>query len=87
MSCGNPHEVDCGDVLDRVYVYLDGEIDHADLAKIRQHLDECAPCFREVGLEQAVRALIHKHCGHDPVPDDLRTKVLMRIQEVRSGLG
>lgn len=87
MSCGNPHDVDCRDVLDRVYVYLDGEIDNVDLAKIRQHLDECAPCFREYGLEQAVRKLVHKHCGHDPVPEGLRTKVLMRIQEVRTELG
>ena len=28
MSCGNPHAVPCADVLDRVYEYLDGEIDN-----------------------------------------------------------
>ena len=26
MSCGNPHETPCSEVLDRVYWYLDGEI-------------------------------------------------------------
>jgi hypothetical protein len=24
MSCGNPHETDCREVLDQVYEYLDG---------------------------------------------------------------
>ena len=25
MSCGDPHETDCGEVLDEVYLYLDLE--------------------------------------------------------------
>ena len=27
MSCGNPHETPCSEVLDMVYTYLDGEMD------------------------------------------------------------
>ena len=53
-------------------------------AQIRQHLDECGPCLREYGLEEAVKRLVHKSCGHDEVPGDLRVKVLTRIQEVRA---
>ena len=34
--------------------------------------------------EEAVKRLVHKHCGHDDVPGDLRIKVLTRIQEVRA---
>ena len=55
MSCGNPHETPCTEVLDRVYGYLDGELVDLDCAKIRQHLDECGPCLREYGLEEAVK--------------------------------
>ena len=29
-------------------------------AQIRQHLDECSPCLREYGLEEAVKRLVHK---------------------------
>ena len=52
MSCGDPHEVDCSEVLETVYLYLDGEIDHAELGRIRGHLDECSPCLREYGIEE-----------------------------------
>jgi mycothiol system anti-sigma-R factor len=84
MSCGKPHETPCTEVLERVYGYLDAELGDVDCAKIRQHLDECGPCLREYGLEEAVKRLVAKHCGCDPAPADLRAKILVRIREVRA---
>ncbi|MGD0374233.1 MAG: mycothiol system anti-sigma-R factor [Streptosporangiaceae bacterium] len=86
MSCGKPHDVPCSEVLARVYSYLDGEIEDTGCAQIRQHLDECGPCLREYGLEEAVKRLVHKHCGYEDVPSELRAKVLIRIQAVRAEL-
>ena len=86
MSCGKPHETPCSEVLARVYSYLDGEIEEHGFAQIRQHLDECGPCLREYGLDEVVKALVHKHCGHDLVPRELRAKVLVRIQQVQAEL-
>jgi mycothiol system anti-sigma-R factor len=83
MSCGRPHETPCTDVLERLYSYLDGELDAPNIAKIAQHLDECGPCFEEYGLDELVKKLVHKHCGHDRVPEELRAKVLIRIRQVR----
>jgi mycothiol system anti-sigma-R factor len=83
MSCGKPHEIPCSEVLARVYSYLDGELDVTDCTQIRRHLDECGPCLREFGLEEVVKRLVHKHCGRDLVPGDLRARVLTRIQQVR----
>lgn len=85
MSCGKPHETDCADVLDRVYIYLDGELDSVDCEAIQQHLDECGPCLREYGLEQEVKKLVRRCCGSDVAPAQLRDKIMSRIDEVRSG--
>jgi len=30
MSCGNPHETPCTEVLDQLYAYLDGELGAPD---------------------------------------------------------
>ncbi|GIH65953.1 MULTISPECIES: mycothiol system anti-sigma-R factor [Microbispora] len=84
MSCGKHHDTPCSEVLDRVYTYLDGELDSDRIAEIRKHLDECGPCLEEYGLEEAVKRLVAKHCGCDPVPQDLRSKVLTRIEQVRA---
>ena len=44
MSCGNPHETPCTEVLDRVYGYLDGELDESERAVLEQHLPTCEEC-------------------------------------------
>jgi mycothiol system anti-sigma-R factor len=82
VSCGNHHDTDCKDVLDRVYEYLDGEMDAHDLAVIRQHLDECGPCLRQYDLDEAVKALVRRSC-HEAAPEQLRLRILTRISEVR----
>src|SRR5262249_7734596 len=86
MSCGKPHETPCTEVLDRVYSYLDGELDAPDIAKIRQHLDECGPCLAEYGLDELVKQLVHKHCGQERVTAELPEKVLIGTQQVKAEL-
>lgn len=83
MSCGDPHGTPCSEVLEKVYLYLDGEADSHDQGHIRIHLDECSPCLRQYGLENAVKALVARCCGGDAPPTDLRERVMVRIQEVR----
>jgi mycothiol system anti-sigma-R factor len=85
MSCGNPHEVPCSEVLDRIYEYLDGELKGEPAHQIKHHLDECAPCLREFGLEEAVKSIVKRSCS-DPAPAELRDKVMQRINAVRGGL-
>ena len=82
MSCGKPHETPCDEVLDRVYEYIDGELDHGRIQAIKQHLDECSPCLKEYGLEEAVKAIVKRSCS-DPAPADLRAKVLAHIAAAR----
>jgi mycothiol system anti-sigma-R factor len=85
MSCGNPHETPCAEVLDRVYEYIDGELDGYGVHKIKEHLDECSPCLKEFGLEEAVKAIVKRSCS-DPAPPELRAKVLSHIAAARSEL-
>ena len=79
MSCGNPHELDCREVLEKVYLYLDHECGNPQRAKITQHLEECAPCLREFGIEAEVKALVGR-CCRDAAPDTLRLRVLAKLR-------
>jgi len=88
MSCGNPHETDCSEVLARVSVFLDHSLtERSDVGydAIEQHLMECEPCLESYGvqveeLQRAVRAALSRCCGHDHAPDELRMRVLQRIR-------
>jgi mycothiol system anti-sigma-R factor len=86
MSCGKPHETDCSEVLQRVYVFIDQELDEADHIQIQQHLEECGPCLREVDLERLVKALVQRSC-HEHAPAELRQRVMFSIRQVQLELG
>ncbi len=82
MSCGRPHKTPCDEVLRRVHEYLDSELQDNDLVKISEHLEECGPCLREYGIEEAVKALVRRACTVVDTPSDLRSKVLYRIRSI-----
>jgi len=82
VSCGEPHETDCGEVLADVFLYLDGEMDSERRDRIRSHLDECSPCLRKFGIEREIRALVARSCGNDVAPETLRARVVLRLREV-----
>jgi mycothiol system anti-sigma-R factor len=87
VSCGDPHETDCREVLDRVFEYLDGEMGQIDVARIQQHLDECGPCLKQYDLDVVVKALLRRSCACEQAPQELREQILVRITEVRLELG
>ena len=82
MSCGEPHETDCRDVLEEVYLYLDLECSDERRDLIRTHLDECSPCLREYGIEQEVKALVARCCGDERAPTELRDRLRVRLSEL-----
>ena len=79
MSCGNPHDVDCRQILAEVYLYLDLECSDERRDVIKSHLDECNPCLREYGIEQEVKLLVARCCGSDKAPLELRDRLRSKL--------
>ncbi|MBA2699762.1 MAG: mycothiol system anti-sigma-R factor [Nocardioidaceae bacterium] len=79
---GKHHEVDCSVILERVYVFIDDELETADCAEIQQHLDDCGPCLRAVDLERMVKALVARSC-RESAPVQLRERVKLSIRHVQ----
>ena len=82
MSCGDPHETDCSDVLAEVYLYLDLECSEDRRALIQKHLDECTYCLREFGIEHEVKALVARCCGADKAPTELRERLRVKLDQL-----
>ena len=83
MSCGNPHDIDCSEVLDDVYEYLHDEMAPDRIEEIRRHLDECSPCLEQYGLEEAVREVLLRSCSCEHAPESLLVSVRARITQIR----
>ena len=82
MSCGDPHETPCDEVLEKVYLYLDAETEAEDHEHIRIHLDECAPCLKSYDLQRTVKAILARSCA-ESAPEGLRERVRVQIQQIQ----
>ena len=81
-SCGDPRDEHCKEILDRVFFFIDNELEQADCQQIQEHLDDCGPCLEKYDLERTVKALVQRSCS-EHAPDTLRDRVLLRIRQVQ----
>jgi mycothiol system anti-sigma-R factor len=84
MSCGDPHEVDCTEVLALVCAYLDGELNPQDRERVRQHLEDesCTGCLREFGLDRVVKQLVGRCCQGTAAPSEVEQRLRERLRTV-----
>jgi len=80
---GDDDVAHCGEVLQRVYELLDGEMNETDVARLRAHIEDCAPCFAEYNLDAMLKALLRRSCVCEEAPVELRRRILVQISEVR----
>jgi mycothiol system anti-sigma-R factor len=82
MSCGDHHDTNCSEVLAEVWLFLDQECDQERRTLLAQHLDECAPCLAQYGLEEKIKKLLATKCGGEHAPSGLKDKLRQQIRTV-----
>ncbi len=78
----DPSLADCADFFERIVYFLDNELDEADCSAVRVHLDSCNPCLEKYDLQRTVKAVVARSCS-ETAPNELRQRVMMRIQQVQ----
>lgn len=81
MSCGEPHETDCSEVLAEVWLFLDHECDAKRRELLEKHLDECSPCLEQFGIEEHLKVLLARKCGGEHAPDSLKLRLRAEIRK------
>lgn len=76
-------EHDCKEVLEEVYEFLDGECTPEKKAHIRQHLEDCPPCFEAFDFEAEVKQFVRSKC-QETSPDDLKARIADAIERESS---
>jgi mycothiol system anti-sigma-R factor len=82
VSCGDPHETDCSQVLAELWLFLDNECNRERRELLQRHLDECGPCLEEFGLEEHLKALLARKCRGEHAPDALKQRLRESIREI-----
>jgi mycothiol system anti-sigma-R factor len=77
--------IPCRDALERIYEFMDGELEGASEAEVEEHFRVCTRCYPHLHLEQSFRDRVRDALGRPEVPEHLRARVLeMLAREDRS---
>jgi mycothiol system anti-sigma-R factor len=76
-----PCGCDCTTARERLYLFLDQEIDSASCEEIEQHIQACSSCLTEYDVERIVKSLVHRSCA-ERAPETLVQKVQFAIRTV-----
>lgn len=77
-ACGSG----CDEALERLFEYLDAELEAPDAERVRAHLDECAPCLEEYDVETVVKNLVRR-CCQEEAPSTLRLRIHEQLTVLR----
>jgi mycothiol system anti-sigma-R factor len=79
---GDPSASECADFLEQIVYFIDNELDAADCAVVRAHLDTCNPCLERYDPQRTVKSIVARSCS-EAAPAELRQRVMLRIREVQ----
>ena len=65
----------CQDTLDKLYVFLDRELDPAERRQVESHLSMCPPCRDVFRIEYNVLRVVGEKCRATEAPAQLVERV------------
>jgi mycothiol system anti-sigma-R factor len=75
-------ELDCEQVLEQVWTYLDGEMTEVEYLEIRAHVSECEGCGDKYEFQRRLLALIEAKCREGVhVPGKLKQRLFRLLEE------
>jgi len=66
--------IDCEEVIEHLFAFLDRELDSEASARIDAHLQRCRDCFTRAEFEKRLRARVQE-AGEAKAPDALRERI------------
>ncbi len=72
--------MDCNDCLERLYAFLDTELEGPELDELKAHLADCGSCGDNFVFEQRFLDQIRDSCTSDLAPAELRERVILRLR-------
>jgi mycothiol system anti-sigma-R factor len=70
----------CAETFAHLDDYLDRELSAADLAEVEYHLERCAVCSEEFGVEKELLADLKAKLNRVRMPDGLRERIAARLK-------
>jgi mycothiol system anti-sigma-R factor len=72
--------IDCQEVLRRLELYLDGELEGGVCLEIEEHLVSCGPCTGHSDFQRKLKEILRAKCGCHEVPEHVIERVRVVLQ-------
>lgn len=71
----------CDDSLEKMYLYIDNELDAASAEVVRYHISDCPPCFDAFSFEQRLKIVVRTRLSEEIPPEMLdRLRAVIRSE-------
>ena len=73
--------MNCQETLEKLWQYLDKELDRGASNALQRHLADCRQCFSKVEFERRLREIVRRSCAGEHAPAELRERIsrLLRL--------
>lgn len=79
-------DVTCDEVLQRLEVYLDGEIGAGDARDVEEHLAGCGDCLQRQSFLRRLREIVREKCGTvERLPEGLADRIRRAVRSAGPG--
>jgi len=72
--------IDCRSVMERLWAFLDGELEPGQEEQVREHLKACKRCYPRYDFQRAYFRMMEELAG-EPVPPAVRRRVFEDLLE------
>jgi mycothiol system anti-sigma-R factor len=73
-------QMTCEEAVNKLYEYLDHELDQTTVEQLDKHLDICKSCCDRFELEKRVKSLIQEKCIDQKAPQFLKDKIRSKLR-------
>jgi mycothiol system anti-sigma-R factor len=74
--------MNCEHFIEKLYLYIDGELSSEEEQELEEHLAECINCLRIYGLELQFKKTVVEKLRHEEVPVRLVEKIRITLRSI-----
>lgn len=73
--------MNCEEWFEKLYHYLDKDLDQIQWKEVETHMHDCRPCFDRYDLEIKIRQRLKESCNNEGCTETLRLKIRAIIEK------
>lgn len=80
-DAGDPEMIPCDEALERLFEYLDGELEGRAREEVEKHLEVCRRCYPRLQFEKSFMEAVRRARSGEGAPPELRNRILTVLEK------